>query len=87
MAGKNCQSCLLSDVNISELPSSESPKWQLFQKGDSVTYRINKGKRSAAVIAWTDGKQVKLIDNGTTVSKSAMTYILTFSSLESNLLN
>ncbi|PSH02711.1 MAG: very short patch repair endonuclease [Acidobacteria bacterium] len=49
-----------TDVNISDLPPGASPKRQSFQKGDSVTYRTNKGKRRTAVIAWTDGKQVKL---------------------------
>ncbi|HTV06002.1 MAG TPA: AAA domain-containing protein [Acidobacteriaceae bacterium] len=75
-----------ADVNIPEPRSSESPKRQAFQKGDSVTYRTNKGKRRTAVVAWTDGKQVKLIDNGATVSKS-VDDILTVSGLESNLLN
>jgi len=75
-----------TDGNNSGLRSSESPKRQSFQKGDSVTYRTNKGKRRTAVIAWTDGKQVKLIDNGATVSKS-VDDILAVSGLESNLLS
>ena len=40
------------------------------QKGDKVTYTTNKGKTRTGVIAWTDGKQVKITDNGATVSKN-----------------
>ena len=72
--------------SISQRRSTESPTRQVFQKGDTVTYRTNKGKKRTGVIAWTDGKKVKLIDNGATVSKS-VDDILTGSELESNLFN
>ncbi|MGO8720565.1 MAG: hypothetical protein ACLQMO_15330 [Acidobacteriaceae bacterium] len=66
------ESAVLSsaDGNVAKLSASESTKRHLFQKGEIVTYRTNKGKRRNGVITWTDGKQVKLIDNGATVSKS-----------------
>jgi len=72
--------------SIPQRRSTETPVRQLFQKGDTVTYRTNKGKRRTGVIAWTDGKQVKLIDNGATVSKS-VDDILTENGLEPNLFN
>ncbi len=72
------------DGNVAKLSASESTKRQLFQKGEIVTYRTNKGKRRNGVITWTDGKQVKLIDNGATVSKN-VDDILAVSSIESNL--
>jgi very-short-patch-repair endonuclease len=40
------------------------------QKGDTVTYTTNKGKKRTGVVAWTDGEQVKITDNGATVSKN-----------------
>jgi very-short-patch-repair endonuclease len=72
--------------NIGKLSASESIKRKFFQKGEIVTYRTNKGKRRNGVITWTDGKQVKLVDNGATVSKS-VDDILVVSGLESNLFN
>jgi hypothetical protein len=39
-------------------------------KGDQVTYRTNKGKERTGEVAWTDGKKVRITDNGSTVNKS-----------------
>ena len=39
-------------------------------KGDKVTYRTNKGKERTGEVAWTDGKKVRITDNGSTVNKS-----------------
>jgi very-short-patch-repair endonuclease len=72
--------------NASERWTREITEQQPLRKGDSVTYRTNKGKRRTGVITWTDGKQIKLIDNGATVSKN-VDDILSISGLESNLLH
>jgi hypothetical protein len=39
-------------------------------KGDQVAYRTNKGKERKGEVAWTDGKKVRITDNGSTVNKS-----------------
>jgi hypothetical protein len=39
-------------------------------KGDQVTYKTNKGKERTGEVAWTDGKKVRITDNGSTVNKS-----------------
>jgi hypothetical protein len=39
-------------------------------KGDKVTYRTNKGKERTGEVAWTDGKKVRITDNGSTVNKN-----------------
>jgi very-short-patch-repair endonuclease len=49
---------------------TESRTMGHLQKGDTVTYTTNKGKKRTGVVAWTDGEQVKITDNGATVSKN-----------------
>lgn len=49
----------------------KSLQLQSLKSGDSVTYRTNKGRKRTAVIIQTDGEQVTLCDNGSTVRKSA----------------
>jgi hypothetical protein len=38
-------------------------------KGDKVTYTTTKGKERTGEVAWTDGKKVRITDNGSTVNK------------------
>jgi very-short-patch-repair endonuclease len=49
---------------------AEAKATHILRKGDRVTYMTNKGKKRAGVIAWTDGKVVKITDSGNTVSKN-----------------
>lgn len=46
------------------------PETKPLAKGDKVTYRTNKGKERSGEIAWTDGKKVRITDNGSTVNKN-----------------
>jgi C-terminal domain on Strawberry notch homologue/P-loop containing NTP hydrolase pore-1 len=48
------------------LPSTPKP----LAKGDQVIYRTTKGKERTGEVAWTDGKKVRITDNGSTVNKS-----------------
>jgi very-short-patch-repair endonuclease len=68
VARKNIESEVLP--RITSPMRVESRQMRILQKGDRVTYMTNKGKKRAGVIAWTDGKQVKIDDNGATVSKN-----------------
>ena len=54
-------------ISASETPAA-APK--PLAKGDKVTYRTNKGKERSGEVAWTDGKKVRVTDNGSTVNKS-----------------